>query len=322
MTATRLEIPSRAEPGATLCLREATAVGRPGHAGRALLFVHGATYPGVMFDVPGASWMTRAVADGYDAYALDVRGYGGSTRPECMAAPPEAGDPFCRAEDAAADIADAIAEIRRRAGVARVDVVAWSWGTMTTACHVAAGDSAVGRLVLFAPVYGIKNPGWVDWLSEPGQPSRLRRLGAYRTESRAQADARWSAQITAARADAWRDPAILSAWFGAMRADEPGDAVRAPNGVMLDLWSAFNGRPRYDAARIQVPTLVIRGGADTTATRADALALLDALGASEKAYVEIAHASHFALLEHRRHVLFDQVAAFLDGRAEAVGAGR
>ena len=174
MTTTRFHIASTAEPGATLCLREATAIGRPGHAGRALLFVHGATYPGAMFDVPGASWMARAVADGYDAYALDVRGYGGSTRPESMAAPPEAGEPFCRAEDAAADIADAITEIRRRAGVARVDVVAWSWGTMTTACHVAAGDAAVGRLVLFAPVYGTNNPGWVDWLSEPGQPNRLR----------------------------------------------------------------------------------------------------------------------------------------------------
>ncbi|MGN8158145.1 alpha/beta fold hydrolase [Salinisphaera sp. SWV1] len=316
MTATRVDIPSSAEPGATVCLREATAAGRSGHAGRAVLFVHGATYPGVMFDVPGASWMRRAVADGYDAYALDVRGYGGSTRPDCMAEPPEAGAPFCRAEDAARDIADAIAEIRRRAGVASVDVVAWSWGTMTTACHIAAGDSAVRRLVLFAPVYGVPNPDWVDGLSEPGQPNRLRRLGAYRTESQAQADARWAAQITAVRADAWRDPAVLGAWFEAMQADEPGDVVRAPNGVLLDLWSAFNGRPRYEAARIQVPTLVIRGGADTTATRADGLALLDALGTKEKCYVEIAHASHFALLEHRRHVLFDQVAAFLDSEPD------
>lgn len=311
MTTKRLEIASSAEPGATLSLREATAVGRPGHAGRALLFVHGATYPGVMFDVPGASWMARAVADGYDAYTLDVRGYGGSSRPDCMAEAPEAGEPFCRAEDAAVDIADAIAAIRRRAGVSVVDVVAWSWGTMTTACHIANGDAAVRRLVLFAPVYGTKNPAWIDGLSEPGQPNRLRPPGAYRTETQAQADARWAAQITAARADAWRDPAILAAWFEAMLADEPGSAVRAPNGVLLDLWSAFNGRPRYDAARIQVPTLVIRGGADTTATRADALALLDALGARDKAYVEIAHASHFALLEHRRHALFDQVSAFL-----------
>lgn len=315
MSATLLAIESSAESGAQLRLRERTAVGRPGHAGRALLFVHGATYPGVMFDVPGASWMARAVADGYDAYALDVRGYGGSTRPDCMAEPPEANAPFCRAEDAAADIADAIDAIRRRAGVARVDVVAWSWGTMTTACHVAAGEAAIGRLVLFAPVYGTANTGWIDWLAEPGQPNRLRRLGAYRTETRAQADARWAAQITAARPESWRDPAILTAWFEAMRADESNEAVRAPNGVLLDLWSAFSGRPRYDASRIQVPTLVIRGGADTTATRADGLALLDALGARDKAYLEIAHASHFALLEHRRQLLFDQVAAFLDGRA-------
>ncbi|RJS91162.1 alpha/beta fold hydrolase [Salinisphaera sp. Q1T1-3] len=309
---TSLTIDSTAAPGESIRLREATAVGRPGHAGRAVLFVHGATYPGVMFDVPGASWLARAVADGYDAYALDVRGYGGSYRPEAMDAPADTGEPFCRATDAVADIADAVAEIRRRAGVARVHLVGWSWGTMTSGRYAAGRPGTIERLVLFAPVYASANPQWQAALAEPGQPRCRRRLGAYRTETAGQAEARWLAQITAARPDAWRDPAIHDAWFAAMLSDEPGQAVRAPNGVMLDLWEAFSGRPVYDAGAIRVPTLVIRGSADTTATRTDGLALFGALaGAPHRQYVEIADASHFALLEHRRAALHAQVQAFL-----------
>lgn len=316
MSTHRFDIDSSAAPGQTIRLHEATTVGRPGHAGKAVLFVHGATYPGSMFDVPGASWLDRAVADGYDAYALDVRGYGGSYRPPDMDLPPEAGEPFCRADDAAADIADAVAEIRRRAGVARVHLVCWSWGTVTGATYAVRAGDVVDRLVLFAPVYASVNAQWQAMLAEPGAPGRLRALGTYRTETRAQADARWAAQITAARADAWRDPAILAAWFERMLADEPGQAVRAPNGVLLDLWQIFSGRALYDAAALRRPTLVIRGGADTTATRADGLALFDALGSPHRQYAELAEASHFALLEHRRSVLHDQVEAFLSARLD------
>lgn len=306
-----MTLASSVAPDETIRLREATAVGRPGHAGKAILFVHGATYPGVMFDVPGASWLTRAVADGYDAYAIDIRGYGGSYRPPAMDEPADIGEAFCRAGDAMADIADAVAFIRRRTGTASVDIVGWSWGTITSGCYAATRPGTIGRLVLFAPIYATPQPDWTAALAAADAPHQPRPLGAYRQETQGQADARWAAEITAVRPEAWRDPAILDAWFTAMLVDEPGQAVRAPNGVLLDLWEALSGRALYSASDIAVPTLVIRGGADTIASRTDGLALFDALGSEHKQYIEIANASHYALLEHRRHALHANVAAFL-----------
>jgi len=54
-------------------------------ADRIVLFVHGATFPiASAFDVdlPGGSWMNYIAEQGYDVYGVDVRGYGGSTRPK------------------------------------------------------------------------------------------------------------------------------------------------------------------------------------------------------------------------------------------------
>jgi pimeloyl-ACP methyl ester carboxylesterase len=51
---------------------------------RTVLLMHGATFSsGSLFDAPvgGASFMDQLAAAGFDVYAVDVRGYGASTRP-------------------------------------------------------------------------------------------------------------------------------------------------------------------------------------------------------------------------------------------------
>ena len=73
----------------------------------------------------------------------------------------------------------------------------------------------------------------------------------------------------------------------------------------------MNGRPLYDPAPIRCPTLLIRGGADPTATRADALGLFDRLGATDRHYVEIAGGAHFVSAERRAPQAFAAVRAFL-----------
>ena len=307
-----LRIESSAAPGEHIHLREKRAGDDPAAAGKALLFVHGATYPGVMFDVPGSSWLDHAVADGYTAYAMDVRGYGASTRGAALNAPAADNPPFARAESAVADIADVIARIRERAGVETVDIVGWSWGTMTTGMYAATRPGTINRLVLFAPVFCCEQRARIAALADPADDLRLRPLGAYRTETAEQARERWDAEITVEDPTEWRDPEILDAWFTAMLANEPGDAVRAPNGVLVDLWEAFNGRARYEPGDIGVPALVIRATQDATAVRDDGLALFDRLGSTHKQYDEIGRGTHFLLLERRAPQLFTRVSRFLD----------
>jgi alpha-beta hydrolase superfamily lysophospholipase len=79
----------------------------------------------------------------------------------------------------------------------------------------------------------------------------------------------------------------------------------------VDLWEAFNGRARYEAGDIDVPTLVIRATEDATAIREDGLGLYDRLGSAYKQYDEIGRGTHFVLLERRAPQLFDRVSRFL-----------
>lgn len=112
------------------------------------------------------------------------------------------------------------------------------------------------------------------------------------------------------------DP-VFEAFWDALREsgqatghDEP--AISAPNGTILDMLESADGQYIYDPSAITVPTLVVRGSFDPTATRADALELYDTLGATDdrKTYVEIAGGTHFLHLERRRDVLHDTVRMF------------
>ena len=99
------------DPGIQLHVRNKHRTGEAGfEAERIVLFVHGATFPsetGFDIDLPGGSWMDLAVRRGFDAYFVDVRGYGRSTRPAAMDQPPEANAPFADTRDAIRDISAA-----------------------------------------------------------------------------------------------------------------------------------------------------------------------------------------------------------------------
>src|SRR5437868_9412927 len=97
-----------------------------------VLYVHGATYPAeTAFDLKldGLSWMEYIAARGYDVYLLDVRGYGKSTRPREMDDKPEAHGPIVRGDTAVKDISAVVDFILKRRGLARLNLIGWSWGT-------------------------------------------------------------------------------------------------------------------------------------------------------------------------------------------------
>lgn len=286
--------------------------------GQAVLFVHGATYPGITFDTPladGASWMTRMAEAGYKTYYMDQRGYGESTRPALMSEPAGDNPPFARADDVVPDMDAVIDFIRERTGDDKIDLVGWSWGTVTTGMYTAKYGDKIDRLVLYATVYNYENEAWTSKLADSDNPDKLADVGAYRSVDREQADTRWADQIDADPVTDWRSDAVFNRWFDAMLAMEPGasaEQVKAPNGVLVDLWEVFNGRAVYDASKITVPTLVIRGDDDPTATDADARGLYDELGAATKRYVVVGDGTHFLCLEKNAPQLFAETQLFLD----------
>jgi pimeloyl-ACP methyl ester carboxylesterase len=305
----RHRIASRDTPGLDLVLRHRGEFGPP------VLFVHGATFSGRLFDIPhpGLNWLQVAADAGLSAYAIDIRGYGLS-KPDAF---PE-GRAYATGDEAIADIGDAVDWIAARHGGAQVALVGWSWGTLTTSRYVAgAGAGKISALALYAPIDAEVNEDWIAVMADPTDKTRHRDFGPYRRVDLADTRARWDAQLP--RGANWRDEAVLQAMVAASIADDggAGDHFRVPNGTFLDLWECFNARPIHDPGAVTCPTLLVRGAQDPTSTRSDSLALFDRLGAADRSYVEIAGGTHFINAETRAPALFDAVNAFLHRTAKA-----
>lgn len=310
------------DPGIQLHIREKFM----GHVGnvpgeKIILFVHGATYssiPGFDIPLPGYSWMDYLAQRGYIAYCLDIRGYGGSTRPPEMAQPPSANPPIVRAEEAVRDIAAAVEYIRKKNEVDKINLLGWSWGTVTTGMYTALNNEKVHKLILLAPVYSVKHPAakrFEDSVN-PGHPNL--KIGAYRFTKAEDAIKRWLAGV---KGGDWIDPQVRETWGRLILESDPTScqrtppSLRSPNGVLVDIYYIFTERPIYDAAQIKVPVLILRGDADTESLDVDARGLFAKLtSARYKRYVLIGDGTHFIIAEKNRWQLFQETQLFLDSK--------
>ncbi len=308
-------VPS-AMPGVSLYVREKHRADMTRFTpGRTVLFVHGATYPAeTAFDLEldGFSWMDFIARRGFDVFLLDVRGYGRSTRPPAMDAPPEANPPFASTADARADVGAVAAYIRQRRGLDRLCLIGWSWGCATMGSFAAEFPDLVERLVLFAP-------GWVRDGASAADPGGV--LGCWRAVTRDAALARWLNGVPDDKRDSLIPPGWFDAWADATFATDPAGAamhppvLRAPNGVVRDsreYWTA--GRPLYDPAGITAPTMITVGEWDRDTPPALGLTLFSLLkNAREKRFALMGEATHTALMERNRLALFEPVQLFLEG---------
>lgn len=283
--------------GISLLMFRVAAFGEPRGA---VLFLHGAGSPAsAIWDIQHADYsMLRYLAcRGFDAYTVDVRGFGGSTWPPALLKPAEGAPPAVRATDVMPDVAAALAYAQNRSGVSRVDLVGWSWGCVVAGMFAGRHPDRVRRLVLFAPVYDRK------W------PTRHRTAGAWRTEERALYFEYFDPQR--------EERATLEDHVEALfRFVGPNEPVRLPNGPYRDVYGP--DAPVWEARAVSAPTLVVRGQADRASLQPHAYRLFQALeNAPERRYVEIGAAGHFAFRTRRYRQLQGAIGGFLtEGGAE------
>jgi len=311
------------DPGIQLHVRntrpEALTTFRPE---RTLLFVHGATYPSdTMFDlkIDGKSWMDSIAKHGYDVYSMDVRGYGRSTRPSEMDRPARDSAPVVTTDDGMRDFGAVVGHILERRGIARLNLMGWSWGTVIAGAYSAKHPDRVERLVLCAPLWLRRVPGG---LRVDGQ------MGAYRCVTFEAAKQRWLNGVPADRHQDVIPPGVLEAWWKAnMEADPVGatlspSAVRAPSGLLVDALQYWEADTRYyDPAAISAPVLMVVGDWDVDTPAYMAQAILTRLGSRNKRLVIVGEGTHHLMLERNRLQMFREVQAFLnrEGREEREG---
>jgi pimeloyl-ACP methyl ester carboxylesterase len=307
------------DPHVVIHVREVVLAGRERTAplqGKVLLFLHGYSVPGyIAFDLnyKDCSMMRYFALAGWDTLALDYEGHGLSSCPAVMDLPsafPEAKAPI-HSNVAINDVERVFSFISNLRGVNKIYVLGWSLGASRTApIYTIRHQDTVAKLVLFAP--GYKSLGFADGMRKQADffETKMRVIvshpevsGFYRFGSR-------------------KDilvPGVFEAFRDAMLAADPksgelGGSYRITAGRFSDL---LRNNPEFDASKITVPTLVIRGAFDTFSTREDCQALTNDLGSQVKKFVEIPNASHMIPYEKANTTFYKAVRDFLEAKVKA-----
>lgn len=111
-----------------------------------ILLTHGVTYSSHEFDIDYKDYsLVRFLArGGYAVWTLDIAGFGQSG---------EVKDGFIPDSDyAAEDINAAVEKIISESGQDKIDILGWSWGTVTASRFVAKYPEHIDKLVMYAPI--------------------------------------------------------------------------------------------------------------------------------------------------------------------------
>lgn len=271
-----------------------THIAAPAPTRGAVLLMHGAGSPSSsIWDLNHEDYsvMRRLACEGFDTYALDARGFGGSDKPPKDAS----GQPGAvRAKDVMQDMAAAVAFARQTSKVETVDLVGWSWGCVVTGMYAGLHPEQIHRLALFAPVYDrkwptrhAKKPEW-----KPVDRALFYKFHDPDKESRAVLDLHVQQLFQYA---------------------DPDGVLRLSNGPYADI---YGERPIWDPGLVQAPTLVLRGDADRASQAEPAAHLLEALThAPVRRHEVLPKAGHFAFRTHNYRAFQDALVRFLTASA-------
>jgi pimeloyl-ACP methyl ester carboxylesterase len=290
--------------------------GGPG-ADRVALFIHGAGTPGeVSFDVPykDYSWMAYLAQAGFDVFAMDMTGYGRSTRPAPMNDPCN----LARAQQAAYvprliaapcdasyghqmttlasdwhDIDTVVDHVRAMRHVEKLNLLAWSLGGPRSAGYAGQHSDKVAKLVLLAPAY--------NRAARAEPPAQVPADGpAMNTQSRDEFIANWDRQVGCP--DQYEPGARDSVWAEMIASDPVGatwvtGVRRAP---LVTSW----GWTSAVVAQTRIPTLMVSGAHDKQVNPDRVRELYNDLGSPKKVFVDLACSSHNAMWEKNHLLLF------------------
>ena len=277
-----------------------------------VLFVHGATYAAsltVDYPLDGAtdSWMASLASAGFDVWCVDLLGYGRSDRPPEMDLPADQHAPLVDTAQAERDVSLVIDFMLGVTGSNQISLIGYSWGTAISGGIAAARPDVVDRLVLYGALWVKVTPSAITAGGPPG---------AYREVTVEAMLARWVTGLDAAQQTAIGDLTARQQWAATVLASDPNPSsktLRAPAGVVKDVLENWGqGRPTYDPAKIQAPTLIVVGEWDHETTPEqgrEVFARLEA--AADRRFLLIGRATHSMLLERQAPVLRAAVEAFL-----------
>lgn len=259
-----------------------------------------------------AGWLARS--GGIDVFMLDFQGSGRSPQPKMddpcnvplaqqgilipnpLSAPCPHSYPFTLATSTS-DIAEldrTVDYIRELRGVDKVHLIGWSAAAFRVGPYAADHPEKVASLFLFAPIFNVNFRG----PPPNADPTPMT------VEGRARLTDAWDAET---KCEDQREPGIQDVVWDAIMANDPlGRTWGPPEGVMR-IRTSVNAPFVWNAsvaARITVPTLIVRGEHDSGGGGLQHLAELYALiNSDNKLRFTVQCGSHYMQWEKPRHVL-------------------
>src|ERR1700704_3916714 len=277
--------------------------GDPAKTRGTILFVHGssmASQPTFDLDVPGrpdSSAMDYFAARGYDAWSVDMEGYGRSTKTRDNNAPISYGADDCFAA------ATYIAGLRGRRPLL---VYGISSGALRAALFAQRHPDMVARLALDAMV----------WTGEgsPTLAERSKRLPEFRAKNRRPIDRKFVRSIFERDHPGTADDTVIEAFADAILALD--DSV--PTGTYVDMCSNL---PVCDPEKITVPTLIMRGEYDGSASLSDLVKFFEKLPNPDKQFAVMPGIAHASFHQKNYAICFRILASFFSQPAPVYKSG-
>jgi alpha-beta hydrolase superfamily lysophospholipase len=270
-----------------------------------LLYVHGSTFGAdlsVRYQLDGRSWADALCDAGFNVWSFDFAGYGASDR-----YPSDAAHPVGDIAQVLPQLQRVVAAIRSRNHRRRVNLLAHSWGGTVALRYASSHANDLASLALFAPIL-VR-----DAAAMPPAPTSLHFLLTAWEQYR-----RFIEDVPAGETQPLSER-HFQLWSEAFLATDPDagqrspPAVLSPAGPQRDVHALRSGQLLYDAAAINLPTLLVRGEWDRACSAADTDRLLDAITGAAKVNVTIPGATHLMHLESSRGLLYNAVNDFLSG---------
>ena len=291
--------------------------------GPVVLFVHGRSAAAVpSFDLAyrDYSWMAYLADAGFDTFALDLQGYGSSSKPTVMDDPcntsadnqakylipkplrapcppryPHSFGSFATDWDEIDTVVQFIRSLRGDPTL-KINLVGWSRGGMRVIGYAALRAGTIDKVVALNPT---RFPPLTS--VQPYPTNMIDRRDFF---------ADWDRQIDSKNCPHQVDPAIREAlWNSTMALDKLGSGWGASGVRRSPAFTAAGWTPDLPG-RVQAPTLVIRGALDDQAPERATRVLYDALG-GPKAYVTVSCGSHDLVYETQHTKLLQASAEWL-----------
>lgn len=247
-----------------------------------ILLIHGLTYSSHQFDLQYKDYSLAnfLAKNGFRVWLLDITGYGRSQKPQ--------NGFIVNGDYAAKDIAGAVNLIRNNEHVSKLNLLGWSFGTISGSRMVKAYPEWINSLILYAPIYHGK-----------GLPTPTKGYQAF-SDAAALSDFQINSQTKQIIASIAESP-VVQQYLAQCR---QYDGMGSVNGCRKDLFQPSQ-ITLFDPKALTMPVLIIAGTNDPYVNwQHDIPYLSKVMPNKNNAVIKIDGASHILMLEQPYYHFF------------------